>query len=190
MVRIGLISDTHGYIDDTICDVLSPCDQIWHAGDIGSVEVIDRLNSLEKLKGVFGNIDDQSVRDRFGEDFQTELNGWQFWMTHIAGPPNRYAPRIRRMLSEADPIPHVLIYGHSHILRVDYDKKHQNMIAINPGAAGHYGQQLVRTVMLMDVSESEIQLTVVELGPKGIRKPQIVRQVDIGKWKVPLRSKS
>ena len=190
MVRIGLLSDTHGYIDDTICDVLSECDQVWHAGDFGGLDVADRLNSAGKLKGVFGNIDDHGVRHRFDEDFRTEIAGLRFWMTHIAGPPNRYVPRIRRALQQADAVPHVLIYGHSHILRVDYDKKHQNMIAINPGAAGHYGQQLVRTVMLMDVSHTELQLTVVELGAKGIKKPASLQQVDIGKWKVPPRNES
>lgn len=165
-MEIGLISDTHGFLDPRVEEAFSDCDEIWHAGDVGDVAIIDRLAAIKPVRGVFGNIDDQAVRDRWPEDERFELEGVDVWITHIAGHPGRYDPRVRRGLQLAPP--RLLVCGHSHLLRVEIDSRFGHLQYVNPGAAGHRGQHLIRTLMKLELVDGAIQrLRVVELGPRG-----------------------
>ena len=168
-MEIGIISDTHGYLDPRVFDAFENCDEIWHAGDFGSLEIAKQLADFKSFRGVYGNIDDLSIRNAYPEDQRFEIEGVNIWMTHIAGHPGRYSRRVLQLLN--DNPPDVLIYGHSHLLRVDTDSKRNNMLCVNPGAAGNYGDQVVRTVIKAEVANGEFKnLRVVELGPKGFAK--------------------
>ena len=130
-MKIGLLSDTHSYLDPKVLDYFAACDEIWHAGDIGSTEVANKLADFKPLKAVFGNIDDRSIQDRFPEDLWFDCEGLAIWMTHIGGAPPNYNPRIVKKLKEKTP--DIFICGHSHILRVKRDPKKNNMLYLNPG---------------------------------------------------------
>ncbi len=165
-MRIGLISDTHGYLDPAVEKHFAQCDEIWHAGDIGSQEVIQTLESWKPLRAVFGNIDEPAIRHRFQEDLFFTCEGVSVWMTHIGGSPPRYNPRVISRLQEK--IPNVFICGHSHTLKVMKDEEHGGMLFINPGAAGHQGFHQVRTILRFDLSEARVsRLEVIELGKRG-----------------------
>jgi len=166
MKRIGLLSDTHGYLDSRVLDHLAQCDEIWHAGDIGSVEIIDRLEAFKTCRIVFGNIDNKEIQLRSHENLNFELEGFRIWMTHIGGAPPRYNPMVLPQL-KAD-TPDIFICGHSHILRVIRDKTLSNMLYINPGAAGKEGFHKMRTLLRFNLHEGVIsQMEVVELGKRG-----------------------
>ena len=166
-MQIGLISDTHGYLDPRIGKLFEDCDEIWHAGDFGS-GVADQLEALKPLRGVFGNIDDETVRDRFPEHLRFEVGGVDIWITHIAGRPGRYDQLIRADLQRNPP--DVLICGHSHILHVEQDARHNDMQYINPGAAGHRGLHQMRTVLKFNIANRAIErIRLIELGPRGQR---------------------
>ncbi len=165
MKRIGLISDTHGYLDDRIEAHLSDCDEIWHAGDIGTPEVTDRLSALAPLRAVYGNIDGGELRQSFPENAQFEVGGLRVWITHIAGTPGRYNERVRAGLT-ARPTD-LFICGHSHICRVERDKKYGH-IHMNPGAAGRHGFHKVRTLLKFEIVRGKTEnLRVVELGSRS-----------------------
>lgn len=165
MKRIGLISDTHSTLDETVFDYFEECDEIWHAGDIGHPLVADRLAAFRPLRAVYGNIDEPSLRHRFPEDLRFELEGVSVFMTHIGGYPGRYSQRVRELL-RAQP-PGLFICGHSHILKVMPDKK-LGLLHINPGAAGYQGFHKVRTIVRFSLEAGRIgELQVVELGPRG-----------------------
>lgn len=166
MTSIGLLSDTHGYFDPAISDHFSACDEIWHAGDIGSVEVLDRMRETGKtLRPVFGNIDDRAVRSQTEEDLWFQVEAKLVFMTHIGGYPGRYNRRILPLLNQRQP--DIFICGHSHILKVMYDKTH-DLLHINPGAAGHHGLHAVRTVIRFTIDRETIDnLQVIELGKRG-----------------------
>ena len=162
MVRIGLISDTHGHVDDRILHHLSSCDEIWHAGDIGDFKVTDALASVAPLVAVHGNIDDQLLRRDFPEHQHIEREGCRIWMTHIGGRPGRYAKGIRAGLTAH--APDIFVCGHSHILMVQNDKTWGG-IHLNPGAAGQQGFHRVRTLLRFDLENGQILAPeVVELG--------------------------
>jgi len=162
MKRIGLLSDTHSFLDDRIFNYLEACDEIWHAGDIGNAAVADQLEAFRPLRAVFGNIDGQELRLRFPEDLRFECEGVDTFITHIGGYPGKYHPRIRPLL-QADP-PKLFICGHSHILKVIPDKA-LGLLHINPGACGNEGFHKVKTVIRFSLSEGRIHdLEVVELG--------------------------
>lgn len=144
MTRIGLLSDTHGYWDERYLKYFEPCDQIWHAGDIGSMEIVERLEAFRPLKAVYGNIDGQDMRRLFPEIARFTVDGADVLMKHIGGYPGKYDASIRSTLF-ANP-PRLFISGHSHILKVKYDKS-LNLLHINPGAAGIYGFHTVRTLV-------------------------------------------
>lgn len=144
MTRIGLLSDTHGYWDERYLKYFEPCDQIWHAGDIGSMEIVERLEAFRPLKAVYGNIDGQDMRRLFPEIARFTVDGADVLMKHIGGYPGKYDTSIRSTLF-ANP-PRLFISGHSHILKVKYDKS-LNLLHINPGAAGIYGFHTVRTLV-------------------------------------------
>lgn len=165
MPRIGLLSDTHGFLDDTIFDHFFACDELWHAGDIGDEQVADRLEAFRPLRAVYGNIDGGPLRLRFPEDLRFELGGVNVFMTHIGGYPGRYHPRVRALL-DADP-PQLFICGHSHILKVMPDAR-RRLLHINPGACGHHGFHQMRTVVRFSLDEGRISgLEVIELGKRG-----------------------
>ncbi|MGB4774013.1 MAG: metallophosphoesterase family protein [Daejeonella sp.] len=164
MKRIGLISDTHSYLDDAVFKHFDQCDEIWHAGDFGNMEVADKLAAFKPLRGVYGNIDSQDVRIVYPEHLKFDCEDVKVWITHIGGYPGKYNPKLLAELKQNSP--DLFICGHSHILKVIYDKKF-NLLHLNPGAAGKYGWHHVRTLLRFSVSEKKIHtLDVIELGNK------------------------
>jgi putative phosphoesterase len=168
-MEIGLISDTHGYLDPRIPALFADCDEIWHAGDFGA-GVVEALRQIRTLRAVFGNIDDAAIRGEFPEDLRFTAEGVDVWMTHIAGRPGRYESRVRNELKQN--APHLLICGHSHILHVQKDARFGGMQYLNPGAAGHHGFHLQRTVLKFTLKDGRIErIRLIELGPRGRRIP-------------------
>ena len=166
MTRIGLISDTHGYLDPRVLDHFSNCDEIWHAGDIGDVSIIDQLEQYKPSRIVYGNIDNAEIARRTSEHLNFELEGFTIWITHIGGAPPRYNPAVFPELQKN--LPDIFVCGHSHILRVIRDKELHDMLYINPGAAGKEGFHKIRTILRFNLHEGVIsQMEVVELGKRG-----------------------
>ena len=162
MRRIGLLSDTHGHWDDRYEKYFSECDEIWHAGDIGNMEVADRLAQIKPLRAVYGNIDSGNVRIKFSEKYRFKCEDVDVLMKHIGGYPGNYDSSIRGSIFARPP--KLFISGHSHILRVMYDKT-LNLLHINPGAAGIYGFHKTRTLVRFTIDGAEIKdLEVIELG--------------------------
>ena len=162
MKKIGLLSDTHSHWDDKYITHFKDCDEIWHAGDIGSIEVAQRFEAIKLFRAVYGNIDGQDLRQAYPENNRFTLEGVDVLITHIGGYPGRYDPRIRSTLF-ANP-PKLFIAGHSHILKVMFDKKIQTL-HMNPGAAGIYGFHKVRTLLRFVLDNGDIRdLEVIELG--------------------------
>ncbi len=161
MKKILLISDTHGYIDDQILKFVKQADEVWHAGDIGSIEVVDIIKNLKPLRAVYGNIDDSLIRTEFPLDNKFTIEKVTVWITHIGGYPNRYDPRVKEEITKNPP--QLYISGHSHILKVIFDKK-LNLLHMNPGAAGKHGFHTVRTMLRFEINEDKISnLEVIEL---------------------------
>lgn len=166
-MNIGLLSDTHGYLDPKILDHFADCDEIWHAGDIGDPLVMDALSAQKKVRAVFGNIDDREMQIRFREDLRFRCEGLNIWITHIAGSPPKYNSRVKKEL--ANGAPDILICGHSHILRVGRDPVYNNMLYINPGAAGNHGFHTMRTAIRFTIENgSVVKMDVIELGKRGV----------------------
>ena len=164
MTRILLLSDTHGYIDDTILKYASQADEIWHAGDIGSFDVTDELGALKPVRAVYGNIDDHRLQKEFPLDDRFKCENVDVWMTHIGGYPNRYDRRIREQIKKNPP--KLFISGHSHILKVMWDKN-LNLLHMNPGSCGKNGFHQIRTMLRFDIDGEEIKnLEVIELGKR------------------------
>lgn len=162
MIKIGLISDTHSFLDDAVFKYFDDRDEIWHAGDFGNLELVDQLSAFKPLRGVYGNIDGKEIREIFPEDLKFKCEDVHVWMTHIGGYPDRYAPRVKSEIYTKSP--DLFISGHSHILKVIFDKK-INCLHINPGAAGKQGWHKKRTLVRFCISENKIHtLDVVELG--------------------------
>ena len=168
MSRIGLLSDTHGWLDPKLRERFAQCDEIWHAGDIGGLHVTDELQSWfpgKPLRAVFGNIDDATVRRAFPEHQRFELDGVRTWMTHIGGRPPRYDRNVSDELRTATP--DLFICGHSHICLVQFDPK-LNCLYMNPGAAGRHGWHQMRTVLRFTLADGRPkELEVLELGKRG-----------------------
>jgi uncharacterized protein len=164
-MKIGLLSDTHSYLDEQILRHLKDCDEIWHAGDFGSLAVSDALAAVAPLRGVYGNIDDQQIRNIHPKIQRFTLAGLDVLMTHIGGYPGKYHPDIRAII-KANP-PDLFISGHSHILKIMPDKSLTNLLHINPGAAGKHGFHVVRTLVKFIINAGKIEnLQVVELGKR------------------------
>ena len=162
--KILLLSDTHSYIDDRILEYAKNADEIWHVGDFGNLEVIDELKKVGKLRGVFGNIDDAKIRAEFPEIAIFECEKVKIFMIHIGGYPHKYAPRVKEKLKEEKP--QIFISGHSHILKVMYDKELE-ILHLNPGAAGKHGWHKMRTMLRFEINGEKIEnLEVIELGLK------------------------
>lgn len=161
MKKIGILSDTHGCWDRRYASHFEACDEIWHAGDIGSGNILDRLNAIAPTRAVAGNIDDWTVRHDLGLWLDWETDGVRVAMTHIGGYPGRYAPGVKARLEIKQP--KIFIAGHSHILKVLYDRQ-LKLLHINPGAAGSYGWQSVRTLIRLCIDQGEAKdLEVIEL---------------------------
>lgn len=164
MYRIGLLSDTHGYWDEKYAQYFASCDEIWHAGDIGSEEVVERLQSIKPLRAVYGNIDGHAIRIQFPKIQQFTIEGVNVLMTHIGGYPGKYEPSMKPLLHEYKPA--LFVTGHSHILKVIYDKN-LHCLSVNPGAAGISGFHQVRTLLRFSLDSGEIKdLEVIELGKR------------------------
>lgn len=164
MKKILLLSDTHSYMDDNILNYCRQADEVWHAGDIGSNQVTDQIKKVSKLRAVYGNIDDKNIRAEFQLDNRFTIEKVSVWLTHIGGYPNRYDQRIRAKIKK-DP-PKLFISGHSHILKVQYDKTLQ-LLHLNPGAAGKYGFHKVRTMLRFEIDNADIKnLEIIEFEKK------------------------
>lgn len=165
-MKIGLISDTHNYLDPRIADYFSECDEIWHAGDFGTLSVSDQLQKVAPVFGVYGNIDGEDIRKTYPLHQRLIREGVHIWMTHIGGIPGRYCIPIRDEL-EKNP-PDMFICGHSHILRIARDKPLNNMLYVNPGAAGKHGFHLYRTAVRFEISSGMIKnMEVINMGKVG-----------------------
>ncbi len=165
MKKILLLSDTHSYIDQTILKYGEMADEIWHAGDIGDLSVTDRLKEIKPLRAVFGNIDDDKARLEFPLHNRFMCEGVDVWITHIGGYPGHYNPNLRNELN-LNP-PKLFICGHSHILKVMFDKK-LNLLHMNPGAAGKHGFHTVRTMLRFSIDGKEIKdLEIIEIEKKA-----------------------
>lgn len=163
--KIGLISDSHSYIDHKTLEYLQNVDEIWHAGDIGDLQVIDQLPKGIPVRGVFGNIDDREVQERFPEWNEFTLEGVKVLMTHIGGKPPRFAKGVKSKIRESKA--QVFICGHSHICKVEFDRE-LNCLYMNPGAIGQQGFHQMRTMLLFDLDQGKVtNLKVVELGKRG-----------------------
>ena len=163
---IGILSDTHSCWDDKFATYFAQCDEIWHAGDVGDITVIERLKEIcPVVRAVSGNIDHGVVRRQCPESMMFEVEGVKVWLTHIAGYPGKYAPGVAKLLAENNIS--LMVCGHSHILKVIPDPK-LNLLHINPGAAGHHGWQRDRTIIRLLIDEGKPkQLEVITLNPKS-----------------------
>jgi|SRR5690606_9088020 len=161
MKKIGLLSDTHGYLDDSVFKHFDRCDEIWHAGDFGSIELVERLEKFKPLRGVYGNIDGKDIRMRFPEINRFSCEEVDVLMIHIGGYPRRYQPIVKNEMLHNPP--KLFISGHSHILKVVFDQEF-NCLHLNPGAAGKQGWHRVQTLLRFDINGHQIQnLEVIEL---------------------------
>ena len=165
MRRIGLLSDTHGYLDAAIFSHFEKCDEVWHAGDIGTLELADELARFRPLRAVCGNVDGAELRRCHPLELRFDCEGLDVWMTHIGGYPGVYDRKVKERLA-AHP-PGLFLCGHSHTLKVMRDQK-LGLVHINPGAAGHIGWHLVRTAVRFTIESGKIRdLEAIELGKRG-----------------------
>ena len=165
MTRIGLISDTHGWLDEAVFTHFKHCDEIWHGGDFGSMEVIEKLQGFKPVKGVYGNIDDGKIQQLFPEDLVFSCEEVHVFMRHIGGYPGRYAPGVKDKIMRNSS--NLFISGHSHILKVMFDEK-LGCLHMNPGAAGNQGWHKVRTLIRFTVDGKNMKdCEVIELGSRG-----------------------
>ena len=162
MKKILLISDTHSYLESKLIKHIKEADEVWHAGDIGSIELCDEIEKLKPFKAVFGNIDDTKIQLSYPENLFFNCEDVPVFITHIGGYPGKYPAKIRSLLLENKP--KIFICGHSHILKVMYDKDLQ-LLHINPGACGVHGFHKVKTAVRFEIEGSDIKnLAVIELG--------------------------
>lgn len=165
MKKILLLSDTHSFIDAQILKFVKQADEVWHAGDIGDLQVTDIIKKHKPLRAVYGNIDNSDARLDFPLDAKFEVENVSVWMTHIGGYPNRYNTRIKEDIAINSP--KIFISGHSHILKVQFDKK-LNLLHLNPGAAGNHGFHKVRTMLRFSLDNGDIKdLEIIELATRG-----------------------
>lgn len=163
-MKIGLLSDTHGYYDERFEKYFSGCDEIWHAGDIGNLDVTDQLRKIAPVKAVYGNIDDHKVRSEFPHHIRFAKEGVDVFLIHIGGKPYAYDHRIREYITKNPP--QLFICGHSHICKVQMDKR-LKMLYMNPGAAGNKGFHKIKTILRFELNSGKIEnLEVIELGSR------------------------
>jgi len=161
MTRIGLLSDTHSFIHPRIFEVFKNCDEIWHVGDVGNLETAQKLEMFKPFKAVFGNIDGHSLRQTYPETLIFQCEEVKVLMKHIGGYPGRYEKGVNKLIEKENP--KLFISGHSHILKVIYDEKHQ-LLHINPGAAGKSGMHKIITLVRFNISGDQIKdMEIIEL---------------------------
>lgn len=164
MKRIGLMSDTHGYVDPKIYEYFKDVDEIWHAGDVGTIDVIEELEAFKPVRGVYGNIDDHIIRATWPKVNAFGCEGMKILITHIAGKPYRYTSEAHDQINAHQP--NVFVCGHSHILLVQFDKQ-INSLWLNPGACGYKGFHHVKTILRFSIDAGKIKdMEAIELGPK------------------------
>jgi uncharacterized protein len=164
-MKIGLLSDTHGWIHPALWEHFTGCDEIWHAGDIGNIEIADALSAFKPFRAVHGNIDNDVVRRCYGEHLRMTIDEVKIWITHIGGSPGNYDRRVRLLLPENKP--DLFICGHSHIAKVQYDHK-AGMLYVNPGAAGYNGFHKYMTALRFSIDGRDIHdMELIELGERG-----------------------
>ncbi|MEQ9660366.1 metallophosphoesterase family protein [Fulvivirga sp.] len=164
-MKIGLISDTHGHLDAKVFEYFAACDEIWHAGDIGTLEVLEKLEKFKPTRAVFGNIDGHTIRAATVEDLWFQCEDLTVWITHIGGYPPRYNKITKAVLKNK--VPDLFICGHSHILKIMRDSKN-GLLHINPGAAGVQGFHKTKTLVRFDVEGKNLKnLQVIELGGRA-----------------------
>jgi hypothetical protein len=165
MRKILLLSDTHGHLDDKLLKYISAADEVWHAGDIGTLTVCKKIEELKPLRAVYGNIDGQDIRISCPENLVFLCEQVKIFITHIGGYPGRYSKEAKKIIQEEKP--GLFICGHSHILKVMYDKQH-NLLHLNPGAAGVHGFHHVKTALRFCIDGSEIKdMEIIELGKRA-----------------------
>jgi putative phosphoesterase len=165
MTRIGLLSDTHSYLDEKMLHHFAQVDEIWHAGDVGNKEVCEKLQNLKPVKGVYGNIDDASIQQFFPRVLQFTCEEVRVLITHIGGYPPKYNAHSLPLIQSYRP--NLFITGHSHILKIMYDHQLQ-VLHMNPGAAGTHGWHQKRTIVRFNIHGNNIQdCEVIELGPRS-----------------------
>jgi uncharacterized protein len=163
---IGLLSDTHSFLDQKVLQYFSNCDEVWHAGDIGDKSVLHQLESVKPVRAVYGNIDDREMQAILPEDLRFNCEGLNIWMTHIGGTPPNYNPRVKKILRTDTP--DIFICGHSHILAIKRDPQMSNMLFINPGAAGNQGFHSMKTLVRFEIINAAVtKMEVIELGKRG-----------------------
>ncbi len=165
-VKIGLLSDTHSFLDDSLLEHFSLCDEVWHAGDIGDLRVAEKLEEFAPVfRAVYGNIDDRRIKSDYPRDLRFDCEGLDVFITHIGGYPGRYSSRVMKIMEENAPA--LFICGHSHILKVIYDKMYQ-CLHMNPGACGHHGFHKMRTALRFEIEEAKVKnAEIIELGLRG-----------------------
>ena len=164
--KILVISDTHSHIDDKIISYVKKTDQVWHAGDVGNMSILDQLKNLKKTIAVFGNIDNNILRKELKEHELFYCEKIKVLITHIAGKTPNYNKKTRELIKLEKP--KILVCGHSHILKVNYDKKN-DLLCINPGAAGRHGFHKKRTIVRFEIIEDNIQkMEIIELGDRSV----------------------
>ena len=165
-MKIGLLSDTHSYLDPKVFEYFSECNEIWHAGDIGDISVCDQLADFKPLMAVHGNIDNQEIRITYPEEQLFEREGFKIWITHIGGYPPKYNSKVRKKLQEIKP--DIFICGHSHILKVISDPNINGLLHLNPGACGKHGFHQVKTLLRFDLNDKKISnMQVIEIGKRA-----------------------
>jgi hypothetical protein len=163
-MKIGLLSDTHSFLDEQFFELFAQCDEIWHAGDIGNAEVAEKLEAFKPFRAVYGNIDGGEIRKKYPKDLIFDCQGAKIFITHIGGYPPKYTTALKKQLAEIKP--DIFICGHSHILRVIGDQE-RKLLHINSGAAGKEGFHIIRTAMRFDIQDGKISnLQVIELGKR------------------------
>jgi putative phosphoesterase len=159
-MKILLLSDTHSYLDDNILKYVETVDEVWHAGDIGNIEVCDKISEFKPVRAVYGNIDGVEVRKTYPLHNRFVIDGLDVWITHIGGYPGKYSQEVRSEIKKNPP--KLFISGHSHILKVMFDQK-LNCLHMNPGAAGKQGFHQKRTMLRFEINKGEVQnLEVIE----------------------------
>lgn len=164
MKRIGIISDTHSYLDEKVFDYFTECDEIWHAGDFGNVDIANALAKYKPLRGVYGNIDGNDIRSIYPEKLHFTIEEVPVFIQHIGGYPGNYAAAVKQEIISKQT--KLFISGHSHILKIMFDDK-LNCLHINPGAAGKHGWHNVRTIVRLTIDGSNMKdCEVIELGKR------------------------
>ena len=165
MKKILIISDTHGHLDDKLLKYIEQVNEVWHGGDIGDIEVCRKIEKMKPLRAVWGNIDGAEFRSEYKEHLIFNCEDVKVYITHIVGYPGKYYPKAKPFIQSEKP--HLFICGHSHILKVMFDKEN-NLLHINPGAAGVHGFHKVKTAVRLQIEGKEMKnLEVIELGPRA-----------------------